>query len=165
MKSIRFRLFVAALAVTLGAALGKAQNAETAPTQQDHPHAWHHMHGPMGRYFAKYLNLTDDQRTQMKAVMQKEHATMKPLMQQMHSLQQQLKQYEEGRFDQAKVQALVSAQAQTLVQLKVEATRVGNELYQVLTPDQQSKMKEMEADHEARMQERMQGAAPEGPQQ
>ena len=104
----------------------------------------------MGRYFAKYLNLTDEQRTQMKTVLQKEHATMKPLMQQMHSLQEQLKQYEEGTFDQAKVQALVTEQTQTLVQLKVNETRIGNELYQVLTPEQQSQMKEKEAEHEQR---------------
>jgi len=165
MKSIRFRLLVAALAVTLGAALAKAQAADAAPSQPG-PHAWHHMHGPMGRYFAKYLNLTDEQRSQMKSVLQKEHATMKPLMQQMHSLQEQLKQYEEGTFDQAKVQALVTAQAQTLVQLKVNETRIGNELYQVLTPDQQAQMKAKEAEHEARMQQHMQGAgAPEPPQE
>jgi periplasmic protein CpxP/Spy len=165
MKSVRFRLLVAALVVTLGAALANAQSADATTTQPSHAHAWHHMRGPMGRYFAKSLNLTDEQRTQMKAVLQKEHATMKPLMQQLHSMQQQLKQYEEGTFDEAKVQTLVTAQAQTLVQLKVNETRIGNELYQILTPEQQSQLKEKEAQHEERMQQHMQGQAPEAPQQ
>ena len=44
-------------------------------------------------------------------------------------------------------------QAQTLVQLKVQETRIHNELYQLLTPDQQSKLKEFEANREARMQQ------------
>ena len=166
MKTIGYRLLVAALAVTLGAAIAKAQTSDATPAPPAHQHAWHQMHGPMGRYFAKFLNLSDEQRTQMKGILQKEHATLKPLMQQMHTLQQQLKQYEEGTFDQAKVQALVSAQAQTLVQLKVEETRIGNELYQALTPDQQAKMKQVEAERQARMQQHMQqGGAPEAPQE
>ncbi len=56
------------------------------------------------------------------------------------------------------MQELVSQQAQTLVQLKVEQTRVHNELYQMLTPDQQSKLKEFEANRAARMRQRMQNA-------
>ena len=102
--------------------------------------------------------MTDEQKTQMKAALQKERPTVKPLMQQLHQLDQQLKQYEEGTYDAAKVEALVSQQAQTLVQLKVEQTRVHSELYQMLTPDQQSKLKEFEANRAARMQQRMQNA-------
>ncbi len=74
-------------------------------------------------------------------------------------MQQQLKQYEEGTYDEAKVQALVAQQAQTLVQLKVQETRIHNELFQLLTPDQQAKMKEFEANREARMQQRMQSCS------
>ena len=78
-------------------------------------------------------------------------------MQQVHQMDQQLRQYVEGTYDEAKVQALVSQQAQTLVQVKVQETRIHNELYQLLTPDQQAKMKEFEAKHEARMEKHMQG--------
>ena len=155
MKTIRFRFLIAALAVMLGAAIAKSQTADaTAPM---HGHAFG-MRGPMG-FFSRDLDLTDAQRTQMKAVLQKEHATMKPLMQQLHQMQQQLKQYEEGTYDEAKVQALVAQQSQTLVQLKVQETRIHNELFQLLTPDQQAKMKEFEANREARMQQRMQNSA------
>ena len=156
MKSIRFRLLVAALAVMLGAAIAKSQTADAPPIQG---HAFG-MRGPMMGFFAKYLDLTDTQRAQMKAVLQKERAAMKPQMQQFHLMQQQLKQYEEGTYDEAKVQALVAEQAQTLVQLKVEETRVHNELFQLLTSDQQAKMKEFEANRESRMQQRTQDAPP-----
>jgi Spy/CpxP family protein refolding chaperone len=160
MKSIRLRFLVAALAVVMGAAISKAQStdADAPPPPPAHGHGWG-MRGPMGGIPFKELGVTDEQRTQIKAVMQKEHSTMKPLMQQMHQMKQQLKQYEEGTFDQAKVQALVSQQAQTLVQLKVEESRIHNELYQLLTPDQQTKLKEIEATHEARMQQHLQSGS------
>ncbi|MGB7600170.1 MAG: Spy/CpxP family protein refolding chaperone [Candidatus Sulfotelmatobacter sp.] len=159
MKSIGLRFLVAALAVLLGSAVARSQTAGTTPPPM---HAG--MRGPLGmdghmiQFYAKYLGVTDEQKTQMKATLQKERPTVQPLMQQLHQLDQQLKQYEEGAYDAAKVQALVSQQAQTLVQLKIEQTRVHSELYQMLTPDQQSKLKEFEANRAARMQQRMQDA-------
>jgi Spy/CpxP family protein refolding chaperone len=166
MKSIRFRFLIAALAVTLGAAVSKSQTADSTPPPPRHErgHGFG-MEGHMMGFFAKYLDLTDAQREQMKAVMHKEHSTMKPLMQQIHQMDQQLKQYEEGTYDEAKVQSVVAQQAQTLVQLKVQETRIHNELFQLLTPDQQTKMKEFEANRETRMQKHMQSSPASMPQE
>ena len=153
MKSIRFRFLVAAVAVLLGAALAKSQTADSTSTPPPHMHDHGFGYdGHMMGFFAKYLDVTDAQKTEMKAVLQKEHATMKPLMQQVHQMDQQLKQYEEGTFDEAKVQALVTQQAQTLVQVRVQETRIHSELFQMLTPEQQSKLKEFEANRKARIQ-------------
>lgn len=121
--------------------------------------------GHMLGFYVKELGVTEDQKTQMKAVLQKEHATMKPLMTQVHQLDAQLKQYEEGTYDAAKVQALVAAQAQTLVQVKVNESRIHNELYSMLTSDQQAKLKEIEANREARMQQRMNAAPTATPEE
>jgi len=165
MKTIRFRFLVAALAVLFGAAIAKSQTADsTQPPTSDHRHGYGMKGGEMG-FFAKYLDLTDAQRTQMKAVMHQEHATMKPLMQQVHQMNQQLKPYMEGTYDDAKVQALVAQQAQTLVQMKVHEAKVHSELFQLLTPEQQAKMKEFEANREARMQKHMQNASENTPQE
>jgi protein CpxP len=158
MKSIRFRFLVAALAVMLGAAIAHSQTADATAPPPTHEHGWGMRH-MMGFPF-KQLDLTDAQRTQIKQVMQQEHSTMKPLMQQVHTMQQQLKQYSEGTYDDAKVQTLVAQQAQTLVQLKVQETRIHSEIYQLLTADQQTKLKEIEANHEARMQQHMHSAGP-----
>jgi protein CpxP len=163
MKSIRYRFLVAALAVMLGSALAKSQTADAPPPPSMHGHEFG-MEGHRMGFYAKYLNLTDDQKAQMKAVMHKERPTMKPLMLQLHQMDQQLKQYEQGTFDEAKVQALVAQQAQTMVQMKVEEARMHNEMFQLLTPEQQSKMKEFEANREARMQQHMQNA-PAAPQE
>ena len=164
MKSIRFRFLVAALAVMLGAAIAKSQTADATTPQPTHGHAWG-MRGHMMGLPLKQLNLTDAQREQVKGVMQKEHSTMKPLMLQVRQMHEQLKQYSEGTYDEAKVQALVAQQSQTLVQLKVQETRIHSEIYQLLTPDQQAKLKEIEANREAHMQQHMHGAPPAPEQQ
>jgi periplasmic protein CpxP/Spy len=111
------------------------------------------MNGQRMGFFAKSLNLTDDQKAQMKTIMQKEHPAMKPLFQQQHLIDQQLHQYVEGPYDEAKVRTLATQKAQVDVELTVAQTRLHNELFQTLTPDQQTKMKQMEATHQARMQQ------------
>jgi protein CpxP len=163
MKSIRVRLLIAATAVLLGTALAQSQSADAAaapPPPPPHSRGQWGMDVHMMGFFADYLNLTDAQQTQMKTVMQKEQPAMKPLFQQAHQVDQQLRQYVEGAYDEAKVQALASQKAQIEAQITVAQTRLHNELFQVLTPDQQGKMKEMEARHQARMAKHMQSAPP-----
>ena len=164
MKSFRFRLLIAALAVLMGSAIAKSQTvtADAPLPPPMHGHGFG-MDDHMMGFFAKQLNLTDDQKTQMKAVMQKEHPAMKPLMQQQRQIERQLRQYVEGTYDEAKVRALATQKAQVDVELTVAQTRVHNELYQLLTPDQQAQLKEMEANHEARMQQHMKQAPPAPP--
>jgi Spy/CpxP family protein refolding chaperone len=165
MKSFRFRLFAAALAVLMGSALAKSQTpADTPPPPRMHTREFG-MGGPMMGFFAKQLNLSDDQKSQMKAIMQKERPTVQPLRQQQHQLDLQLLQYVEGNFDQAKVQALANQKAQIEAQLTLQETRIGNELYQLLTTDQQAQVKQMVSIHQARMQKRMNQAPPPPAQQ
>jgi len=159
MKAFRHRLLIAALAVLFGTAIAKSQTAETAPPPPPmHGHEFG-MDRPMMGFFVRELNLTDDQKAQMKSIVEKEHPAIKPLMQQQRQIDLQLRQYVEGSFDQAKVQALAAQKSQIQAQLTVQETRIHNELYQVLTTDQQSQLKQLEAKHEARMQQHM-GEAP-----
>lgn len=167
MKSIRFRFLVAALAVLIGTAVANSQTADTTEPSTPAPvHAHGYgMHGHMMGFWARNLDLTDAQRTQMKSILQKERPTMKPLFQQSHQIELQMRQYSEGTYDEAKVRTLATQKAQVEAELEVQKTRIHNEMFQVLTPDQQTKMKDMEARHEARMQQRMQQAPPANPEQ
>ena len=77
MKSFRYRLLIASIGRPGSDAT--IANSQTAETLRLH----HHMHGhefgmgggPMMGFFAKQLNLTEDQKAQMKSVMEKEHPT------------------------------------------------------------------------------------------
>jgi protein CpxP len=160
MKSIRFRLLIAAVAVLLGSAIAKSQTTADAPPPPPMHH--HGMHGHMMRtgFFPRALNITDDQKTQMKAILEKERPTMKPLFQQERQLDQQLRQYSEGAYDETKVRALAAQKSQLEVELTVARTRAHNEMYQLLTTDQRAQLKEIEANHQARMQEHMRQAPP-----
>ena len=164
MTSIRFRLLVVALAVLMGSVIAKSQTAEGAPPPPMHHHG-SGMEGHRMGFLAAKLNLTDDQKTQMKAIHEKEHSNVKTLYQQQHQIDLQLRQYVEGTFDQAKVAALAAQKAQVQAALTVEQTRTHNELYQLLTEDQKTQLKQMEANHEARMQQRMNKKAPAPPEQ
>jgi Spy/CpxP family protein refolding chaperone len=165
MKSIRFRLLIAALVVLMGSVISRAQSADATPPppMQGHEHGMYGMHGHMMGFLSKKLNLTDEQKTQMHTIMQKEHPTMKPLFQQQHEIDVQLRQYVEGNFDEAKVQGLATQKAQVQAQLTVAETRIHNQMFQVLTSDQQAQLKQMEAKHDARMQEHMNHQTPSAP--
>ena len=71
----------------------------------------------------------------------------------------------EGSYDEAKVRALATQKAQLDVEKTVAETRVHNQLYQLLTADQQAKLKQIEANHEARMQKHMNQAPSTAPEQ
>jgi periplasmic protein CpxP/Spy len=141
---------IAAMAVLLGSAIAKSQTADAPPPPPMHGHGFGMQGHGMG-FFAKSLNLTDEQKAQMKTVMQKEHPAMQPLFQQERQIDQQLRTYVTGTYDEAKVRALATQKAQIDVERTVAQTRVHNQLYQLLTADQQAKLKTMEANHEARM--------------
>jgi len=167
MKSIGFRLLIATLAVVLGSAIAKSQTAEDAPPPPApmHGHAHGFGHGGMDHFLFAKLNLTDDQKAQAKAIMQKERPAMGSLFQQDRQIDLQIRQYVEGNYDEAKVQALAAQKAQVQEQMTMQHSRTHNELYQLLTADQKAQLKQLEAQHEQRMQERMQRHAQQQPSQ
>jgi len=89
---------------------------------------------------------------------------IKPLFQQSHQIDLQLRQYAQGTYDEAKVRALAQQKAQVETEMTVQKTRIHNELFQVLTADQQAKMKDFQARREARMQRHMPDAPPAPPE-
>jgi Spy/CpxP family protein refolding chaperone len=162
MKSFSFRFLIAALAVLLGSYVANAQTADATTPPPPHAHQFG-MRGEHMGFFPHQLNLTDDQKSQMKTIMHTAHPAMKTLFQQQHQIEVQLRQYVEGNYNDAKVRALATQKAQIEVELTVAQTKLHNQMYQLLTSDQQSQVKELEAKHEAQMQERMAERANQAP--
>lgn len=161
MKSFSFRFLIAALAVLLGSYIANAQTADATAPPPMHGHEFG-MRGDHMGFFARQLNLTDDQKSQMETIMHTAHPAMKTLFEQQHQIEVQLRQYVEGNYNDAKVRALATQKAQIEVELTVAQTKLHNQMYQLLTPDQQSQVKELEAKHEAHMAERA-NQAPSAP--
>ena len=149
MKSVRFRILSIGAAVLLGVAALFAQGMYG-----------HHGHmsdfGSMLGFYADALDLSSAQQDQIKAIWQKEKPAIHPLMQQMHQNRAAMNALvESGPFDEAKVTALATQNAQTMIQLQVAHARIKSEMLQVLTADQKSKYQQLEAKHEARMKNHM----------
>ena len=89
-----------------------------------------------------------NQQAQAKDILAKEKPTLDLLSQQMDQGHQALKQLENsGTFDEAKVRAVASQQAQTMTDLIVEKARIHSALFQILTPDQKTKMTQLMDKH------------------
>jgi protein CpxP len=147
---------IGALTVALLTGTAFAQTGDDAGSTRHHMH--HEFMGGHGIGFPMHdLNLTEDQRTQIKQIVQNEHANIKPLRQQEMQARQQLMQLiTSGNFDQAKATAIASQEAQTHVQLQVEHAKIASQVYQLLSSDQKAKVADMMSKHQQRMQEHMQ---------
>ena len=76
---------------------------------------------------------------------------MQPLMQQLRQGNQQMRQLEQaGTFDETKVRAVATQQAQAMTELMVQKARIKSEMMQVLTADQKTKLATFEARQQAR---------------
>jgi periplasmic protein CpxP/Spy len=153
MKAYRFRL----LAVVLSVAMSTAAFSQTVvKTTRGMGHRGGFSARMLG-FYADYLDLTDAQQAQMKDILAKEKPTIRPLIQQLGQGRQQMKQLEQaGTFDESKVRAAASAQAQTMTELMVQKARIKSELMAVLTPDQKDKLAKFEARRQARFQKHFQ---------
>jgi len=163
MKSIRFRVMLAGLAVLMGTMIARSQTADMAAPPPPHGPGFE-MGEHMLQYYTKALNLTDEQQAQAKTMLQNAKPSMKALFQQQRQIDQQLHGYAEGTYDAKQVQALAQQKGQIEAQMEVARTQLHNQLYQLLTPDQQSQLKQLEAQRKAEMQQRwQQHSQQEGP--
>jgi Spy/CpxP family protein refolding chaperone len=156
MKPVRQRILAVVFGVGLMASLAFGQSAVRPAGFGHHGGGFGGMLGMMG----DYLDLTDAQRTQMKAILAKDKPAIRPLMQQLAQGRQQMHQLESAStFDETKVRTLATQQSQTMTDLMVQRARINSELMQVLTADQKTKLAAFEAKRQARFQHHF-GKAP-----
>jgi periplasmic protein CpxP/Spy len=164
MKSNRLKFIGAALVVTLLVAI-------TAVSETAGRHGrWSGRDGMFGGagfgFMVHRLDLTDAQKAQAKQIMTNEKAAFQPLMKQMRQNRaQEWQLVEAASFDQAQAQAFAAQQAQTVAQLSVEKMRLESQLYQILTPDQKTKLNAILDKRAERFQQHQQGQQPDQQQQ
>jgi Spy/CpxP family protein refolding chaperone len=149
MKFVRSKISLVALAIVLVTGVAIAQ-------RPGGPHGGGDFFGgPMLGFFADYLDLSDAQQAQIKAIIAKEKPALKPLFEQeMQSHEQMLQLIQSSTFDEAKATAIANQAAQIHAQLEVQHAVVASQAYQVLTADQKTKLAQFIAKREQRMQER-----------
>jgi len=135
------------LALALGGAIAVSQNVRRAHYRGDG-----FMGGRMFRFFADYLDLTDAQQAQAKDIMAKEKASLQPLLRQRIEAEKQLRELAmSATFDEAKIRDIANQQAQVMTELTVQKTRIESELFQLLTPEQKTKLNQFIEKHEQRL--------------
>lgn len=136
MKSSHITIMAVTLALALAGAVAVSQTVNRGQMHGDGMFSGH-----MLNFFTKYLNLTDAQQAQVKEILAKEKPTIQPLVQQMAQSHHQLRELVmSSAFDEAKVRALASQQSGTATELMVQRARIESELFQVLTPEQKTKV-------------------------
>lgn len=163
MKTVRPILIVAAagLALAVGIAFAQTENGPMHHEMHGGMHG-HMMGGPEFGMFLHQLNLTDDQKAQVKQIFQNEKPTIKPLHQQEGQLHMQImKLIASDKFDPKAAAALASQESQVHMQMEVEHAKIGSQIYQLLNSDQKAKVADMISKHEQMMQQREQSGPSE----
>lgn len=111
--------------------------------------------GARGMMF-RGLDLTDEQKAQIKQITENSRATVKPIREQMKANRQELREITAGgSFDQARVQEIAARQGSLSAQMIVEKERVKSQIFQILTPEQKAKAAEMKEKMKERFQNKM----------
>lgn len=117
--------------------------------------------GPMGpmmglpRGLADELEVTDAQHEQIRGILEQHRAEGQQLGERLHkAMQAQMAAVSSETFDENAIRAAASEVAAAQVEMAVLHGRVHAVVYQVLTPEQQAKARDLKSKREARMQER-----------
>lgn len=102
----------------------------------------HHRGGMMLRG----LDLTDEQKAQVKQIMEASKAKTQPLRESLNANRQKMKEVTaNGAFDEAQITSLATEKGTLSVQMSVERARLKSQVFALLTAEQKAKAAEMES--------------------
>ncbi|MDX2034132.1 MAG: Spy/CpxP family protein refolding chaperone [Blastocatellia bacterium] len=144
------------IAITLSVAAILVAGAVFAVAQTGRQHGF----GPFGGRFAAgnaqrmidrvlnrasvVLGLTDEQETQIKAILETAKPTVQPLVAQLAVNHKALAEATaNGAFNETQVKAIAARQGDTLAALIVEKERVKTQIYAILTPEQRAQAEQI----------------------
>jgi periplasmic protein CpxP/Spy len=149
-------LFLAVTAIILAVAAGMAGTVFAQGPGAGFGPGFGRHDGWMLRHMSKALNLTADQQTQIKSIMQAERGKIQPLIVQLRQNEQAQNANVNSTFDEAQARAFAGKQTQIMSDLIVEKQRTKSQIYAVLTPEQRQKSQQLIEQHQQKMQEHMQ---------
>jgi protein CpxP len=101
--------------------------------------------------FLRGLDLTDEQKAKVKEIMETGRANVDPLMAQLRDGHKRIAVLgTDGKFDQAKVEAVAAEQAAVMAKLIVEKEKAKAQVFAILTDEQKAKAAEMRTKAEER---------------
>ncbi len=141
---------ILALAIlTMGGLLVFAQSADGVKSDaaKGDRKGRHHFGKRGGHGFMfRGIDLTDEQKTQMKAIREANKAQFAPIREAMKANRQKMQEATaNGAFDEATVTMLANEQAGLMAKMTVERARIKSQTFALLTADQKAKLSEMKA--------------------
>ncbi len=151
---------VMAAALAMSAILAQAPNGQSGSQGSREGkgrfggHRWRHGRGMRGAIFRE-LNLTDEQKEQMKQIRQSYRERTQPLRQELRAKTQGMRQANQGgAFNEALVTQTLTETAPLRAKLMGESFKLRQEMMAVLTPEQKAKIEQMREQFKARRAER-----------
>jgi periplasmic protein CpxP/Spy len=139
MKSLRLTIGAAMLSLIAAVALAQGPHGPDGPGFE-----FHHL--------LKQLDLSTTQQEQVKAIFQQEKPTLQSLHQQMEQNRTAMDNLQaSGAFDENKTRTLATQGSSTMVEMEVEHQKIKAEITALLTPDQKTKLAQLQAEHQQRM--------------
>jgi Spy/CpxP family protein refolding chaperone len=121
------------------AVLGASTSLFAAPTSP----AEGHRHGRHGAFLSAYLNLTPAQQAQQKSIFEGARQSAQPLRKQLQQTRQSLRAAVQAN-DTAQIQQLAQTEGSELGQLMAIRSTAMAKVHQILTPEQQQKLNELQ---------------------
>ena len=104
---------------------------------------------------AEKLNLSDEQKAQVKTILEDSKKRIKPLMESLKANHEQIENLgTDGVFNEAQVQQIAAAQAETTKQLVIEKEKTKAQIFAVLTPEQRTQAVQWKAQMKERFKDR-----------
>jgi len=159
MKTLLTTLFTAALLVFAGGVFAQGGGAG---------HGRHHPGGPPGlqafehfRHALRKVDLSDQQKTDIKAVMQDLKKDMQPLMQDMHANHEKLRTLvTAATYDEHAVAAVAKKEGDLATKRIILSSEAMSRMLGYLTDEQRAKLEQMRAERMERWQERRKDKQP-----
>ncbi len=96
---------------------------------------------PLLGFIGRHLDLTDEQKAEVKKIVDAERTIMQPIHQQMQKNREALKEAtKDGQFNETQVTQLAQQQGELMAQMIVSRERVKAQVYKILTPEQREKL-------------------------